>query len=122
MLVAARYLCEGSERRSDPEGAAPGCRNARRPSRRKWVERPSRRTLALPTPVRQMTSEPLTLHRRPIRPGTVSVDKHPMSLGAPRVGVGTGDPRLVPGVRSWLRFFKDCNWKEPLACRTVSRW
>ena len=43
-------------------------------------------------------------------------------LGALRVGVGTGDPRWVPGVRSWLRFFEDCNRKEPLAWMTVSRW
>jgi len=28
---------------------------------------------------------------------------------APRVGVGTGDPRLVPGVRSRLRFVEDCD-------------
>jgi len=43
-------------------------------------------------------------------------------IPALRVGVGTGDPRWVPGVRSWLRFFEDCNRKEPLAWMTVSRW
>ena len=47
---------------------------------------------------------------------------HGTTLRALRVGVGRGDPRLVPGVRSWLRFLWDCSWKEPLACRTVSRW
>ena len=42
--------------------------------------------------------------------------------GSPRGGGDWGDPRLVPGVRSWLRFFEDCNRKEPLAWTTVSRW